>query len=141
MVARRWPHFISATAIWIAIVVFPEPPFSFPTTMTCGELRDFTAAFSMAAPRNNQLREGTATTAPGGQPVRPVRVKLRDRQLTETTAWGQHCSSSLNSNSACRSPDCPGHPNSWRRGGRQGKYANDAASHVGCDFAPSRFPG
>jgi hypothetical protein len=26
--------------------------------MTCGELRDFTAAFSMAAPRNNQLREG-----------------------------------------------------------------------------------
>jgi len=24
--------------------------------------------------------------------VRPVRVKLRDRQLTETTAWGQHCS-------------------------------------------------
>src|SRR5258706_8662074 len=58
MVARRWPHFISATAIWIAIVVFPEPPFSFPTTMTCGELRDFTAAFSMAAPRNNQLREG-----------------------------------------------------------------------------------
>src|ERR1700736_1854242 len=36
MVARRWPLFINATAMCIAIVVFPEPPFSFPTTMTCG---------------------------------------------------------------------------------------------------------
>jgi len=51
--------------------------------------------------------KATATTAPGGQPVRPVRVKLRDRQLTETTAWAQHCSSSLNSNNAQGPPDCP----------------------------------
>src|SRR5258706_7002381 len=57
MVARRWPLFINATAMCIAIVVFPEPPFSFPTTMTCGKPRDLTAAFSMAEPRNNQFQE------------------------------------------------------------------------------------
>jgi hypothetical protein len=51
MVARRWPLFINATAICIAIVVFPEPPFSFPTKMTWGKARDLTA-FGMAAPRN-----------------------------------------------------------------------------------------
>ena len=36
-----------------AVVVFPEPPFSFPTTMTWGKPSDLTAAFSMAAPRND----------------------------------------------------------------------------------------
>jgi hypothetical protein len=51
MVARRCPHFINATAMCIAIVVFPEPPFSFPTTMTWGNPRDFTAALSIAVPR------------------------------------------------------------------------------------------
>src|SRR5436190_15534138 len=36
MVATRCPALSSATATCIAIVVLPEPPFSFPTTMTCG---------------------------------------------------------------------------------------------------------
>jgi hypothetical protein len=43
--------FISATATCIAIVLFPEPPFSFPTTITCGTPADFGAAFNMDAPR------------------------------------------------------------------------------------------
>ena len=37
MVATRWPAFNSATAICIAVVDFPEPPFSLPSTMTCAE--------------------------------------------------------------------------------------------------------
>src|SRR5258705_5560185 len=57
MVARRSPLFINATAMCIAIVVFPEPPFSLPTTMTWGKPRDLTAAFSIAEPRNNQFQE------------------------------------------------------------------------------------
>src|SRR5258708_26448295 len=86
MVARRWPLFINATAICIAIVVFPEPPFSFPTTMTWGKPRDLTAAFSMAEPRNNQFQErqlpmpSLARTTPW--------ARSRDRQLTRKNTRG-----------------------------------------------------
>src|SRR5436309_15673327 len=37
MVATRWPAFIRATAICKAVVHFPEPPFSLPSTTTCAE--------------------------------------------------------------------------------------------------------
>src|SRR4051794_13194541 len=43
------------------MVVFPEPPFSFPTTMTWGEPRScciaFMGAFNMTAPRHHRLCE------------------------------------------------------------------------------------
>src|SRR6266498_3204019 len=37
MVATRCPKFIRATARCMAMVDFPVPPFSLPTTMTCAE--------------------------------------------------------------------------------------------------------
>src|ERR1035437_8175435 len=37
MVATLWPDFISATAICIAIVDLPDPPFSLPTTIMCAD--------------------------------------------------------------------------------------------------------
>src|SRR5580698_2124198 len=37
MVATRWPACNSATAICMAVVDLPEPPFSLPRTMTCAE--------------------------------------------------------------------------------------------------------
>jgi len=83
-------------------VVFPEPPFSFPTTMTCGKLRDFTAAFSMAAPRKNQLHEGNCRYRNARRTT--LWAKLRGRQLIERTSWGGICSGALNSNNAVRSP-------------------------------------
>src|SRR3954447_10860861 len=49
MVTTRWPAFNSATARCIAMVVFPEPPFSFPTTMTCGEPGDRAGAHNIRA--------------------------------------------------------------------------------------------
>src|SRR5437899_8291586 len=48
MVATRCPAFISATTICIATVVLPEPPFSFPTTITCGEVGNSMGACNMA---------------------------------------------------------------------------------------------
>src|SRR5207253_9042571 len=60
-----WPAFISATTMCIAIVVFPEPPFSFPTTITCGEERHRCAgAVSTAAPQGRRLREKPVTEGP-----------------------------------------------------------------------------
>src|SRR5215813_14241458 len=38
MVATRCPKFIRATARCMAMVDFPVPPFSLPTTMTCAEV-------------------------------------------------------------------------------------------------------
>src|SRR5450759_2323733 len=37
MVPTLWPDLISATAIFIAIVDLPDPPFSLPTTIMCAE--------------------------------------------------------------------------------------------------------
>src|SRR5215475_2078598 len=37
MVATRWPACSSATATCMAVVDFPEPPFSLPRTMTCAD--------------------------------------------------------------------------------------------------------
>src|SRR5258708_16900885 len=84
MVASRWPLFINATAICMAIVVFPEPPFSFPTTMTWGDPREFTATFSMAAPRNNRFHDGNAAAA-----RQFVQARSRHRQLIERTSRGR----------------------------------------------------
>src|SRR6266852_2413920 len=81
MVARRCPLFINATAMCIAIVVFPEPPFSFPTTMTCGNPRDFTAALSIAAPRSKQFHESQLPMPPREND--PAGARSRDRQLIE----------------------------------------------------------
>src|SRR6267378_2683231 len=75
MVARRWPLFINATAICMAIVVFPEPPFSFPTTMTWGEPCDLTTAFSMAAPRNKWFHERQLPTPSLARTTRSDEVK------------------------------------------------------------------
>src|SRR5258708_37321270 len=44
MVATRCPQFASATARCIAIVDFPVPPFSLPTTMTCSTACRFAPA-------------------------------------------------------------------------------------------------
>src|SRR5438477_12116141 len=39
------------------MVLFPEPPFSFPMTITCGTPADFTAVLSMATPCQYQNEE------------------------------------------------------------------------------------
>src|SRR5262245_51679070 len=46
MVATRWPALSSATAMCIAVGDLPEPPFSFPRTITCAELETVTGAWS-----------------------------------------------------------------------------------------------
>src|ERR1043166_4483402 len=46
IVATRWPALSSATATCIAVVDLPEPPFSFPSTITCAELGTATGAWS-----------------------------------------------------------------------------------------------
>src|SRR5215470_15021347 len=46
IVATRWPALSSATAMCIAVVDLPEPPFSFPSTITCAECETVTGAWS-----------------------------------------------------------------------------------------------
>ena len=53
MVATRWPAFISATAMCMAVVDLPEPPFSLPSTTTwadCVSARD--RSTNMTRPRD-----------------------------------------------------------------------------------------
>src|SRR5260370_39245051 len=74
----------NASARREAIVVFPEPPFSFPPTMTWGDPREFTATFSMAAPRNNRFHDGNAAAA-----RQSVQARSRHRQMIESTSCGR----------------------------------------------------
>src|SRR5437667_6505425 len=50
MLATRWPAFIRATVTCIEVVDFPEPPFSFPSTITCPERGNPTGACSNITP-------------------------------------------------------------------------------------------
>src|SRR5450759_277283 len=83
MVATLWPDLLSATAICIAIVDLPDPPFSLPTTIMCADRDPIVFSDDMST-----LESGSAIGLPQ---VYIAEIISRDSQTLLQTKLSANC--------------------------------------------------